>query len=272
MKKVRKIIQIDEDKCDGCGQCVPACAEGAIQIIDAKARLVREEYCDGLGACLGECPQGAIIIEERVADEFDEVAVKRHRGTQAADEASQSAAAAPAAGCPGMAVFALSQPAVDEPAVASPEDGPSPSRLGNWPVQLSLVPVHAPYFQGARLVIAADCVAFACADFHRRFLGGRTLVVGCPKLDDADFYRDKLAQIFAHNDIEAVEVVHMEVPCCFGLARLVQLALRAAGREIPLTVTKIGLKGEVCETRQLATKENNSHAEVSGAGHTLLET
>ena len=265
MTRVRKIIKIDEEKCDGCGQCVPACVEGALQIIDGKARLVSEQYCDGLGACLGECPQGAITIEERVAEEFDEAAVEHHLGEQAADTVSECPAAAPAGGCPGMAAVALSQPCVDEQPAASPEGHPSPSRLGNWPVQLRLVPVEAPYLQGARLLIAADCVPFAFADFHRRFLTGRVLLIGCPKLDDAELYRQKLAEIFTTNDIESVDILHMEVPCCFGLVRLVQLALEDSGKRIPMSVTKVGVRGEILETSQLGNPEVKGHAEVSGA-------
>ena len=255
MKRLRTIIKIDEEKCDGCGQCVPACVEGALQIIDGKARLVREQYCDGLGACLGECPQGAITVEERMADEFDEKAVKEHLAKDAAAEASpQPHAAAPATGCPGAVAFALDQPAPDEPAVSS-QEGRASSRLGNWPVQLTLVPVQAPYLQGARLLIAADCVPFALADFHQRFLTGHVLLVGCPKLDDAQLYRQKLAQIFATNDIRAVDVVHMEVPCCFGLVRLVQLALQDSGKQVPASVTNVGVHGEILETGQLGDLE-----------------
>ncbi len=255
MKRIRTIIKIDEEKCDGCGQCVPACVEGALQIIDGKARLVREQYCDGLGACLGDCPQGAIAIEEREAEEFDEAAVERHLAEQVADTASQPHAAAPAAGCPGAVAFALDQPAADEHTVASQEDHPSPSGLANWPVQLNLVPVQAPYLQGARLLMAADCVPFAFTDFHQRFLTGHVLLVGCPKLDDAEFYRDKLAQIFATNDIQSVDVVHMEVPCCFGLVGLVQLALQDSGKQIPASVTKVGVRGDILETVRLGDLE-----------------
>ncbi len=266
MKRLREIIKIDEEKCDGCGQCVPACVEGALQIVDGKARLVREQYCDGLGACLGDCPQGAITVEERVADEFDEIAVKEHLAKDAAAEAPpRPHAAAPASGCPGAVAFALEQPAADEPAVSSLEDGPSPSRLSNWPVQLGLVPAQAPYLQGARLLVSADCVPFAFADFHQRFLTEHVLLVGCPKLDDAEFYRDKLAQIFAHNDIQSVDVVHMEVPCCFGLVRLVQLALQDSGKQIPAGVIKVGVRGEILETGQLGDLEAKDHAEVPRA-------
>jgi len=255
MKRLREIIKIDEEKCDGCGQCVPACVEGALQIIDGKARLVREQYCDGLGACLGECPQGAITVEERVAQEFDEKAVERHLTNDAVEEASQSHAAAPAEGCPGAVAFALDQPATDEHTVASQEDHPAPSRLGNWPVQLRLVPTQALYLQGARLLIAADCVPFALADFHQRFLAGYVLLIGCPKLDDAEHYRQKLSEIFTTNDIESVDVLHMEVPCCFGLVRLVQLALADSGKQIPASVTKVGVRGEILETGRLGDLE-----------------
>ncbi len=265
MERLRKIIKIDEEKCDGCGQCVPACVEGAIQIIDRKARLVSEQYCDGLGACLGECPQGAITIEERVAEEFDERAVEWHLAKDVVDEASPYPGAARVAGCPGAVAFALDQPAPHQPVALSP------SRLGNWPVQLRLVPVQARYLHGARLLIAADCVPFALGDFHQRFLAGHVLLVGCPKLDDADFYRNKLSQIFATNDIQSVDVLHMEVPCCFGLVRLVQLALEDSGKQIPLKVTKIGIGGEILENSRSANEEELDHAQVPRAGHSILE-
>jgi len=271
MRESRKIIKIDEEKCNGCGQCVPACVEGALQIVDGKARLVKEKYCDGLGACLGECPQGAITIEERVAEEFDDKAVEWHLAKDAVDEASPSPAAAPAASCPGAAAFALDQPAAEEPAGSSQEGTPSPSRLGNWPVQLSLVPVQAPYLQGARLLIAADCAPFAFADFHQRFLTGHVLLVGCPKLDDAEFYRQKLAEIFATNDLQSVDILHMEVPCCFGLVRLVQLALEDSGKQVPASVTKVGVRGEILEISQLGDLEAKGDAEMPRAGYPVLE-
>ena len=235
MRKTRKVIKIDEDKCNGCGQCIIACAEGALQIIDGKARLVSEQYCDGLGACLGECPEGAITIEERVAEEFDAQAVEQHLVT-------------PQSVCPGTHPLTFSSPPASQSSGVAVADQAGLTRLHNWPVQLSLVPVEAPYFRGARLVISADCVPFACANFHDLFLGDKILLVGCPKLDDAAGYRQKLAQIFAGNDIQSVEVVHMEVPCCHGLVRLVQDALASVEKSIPLTVTEVALSGIICES------------------------
>jgi len=246
----RNVVKIDEEKCDGCGECVPACAEGAIEIIDGKARLVSDVYCDGLGACLGECPQGAISIEEREAEGFDDEAAKLHvartSGVHAGIQSrAEARAGGPGGGCPGMASQVLVR--TDAKALESSDEQqhvPS-SRLGNWPLQLTLVPVRAPYFQGADIVISADCAPFAYADFHRRFLEGKLLIIGCPKLDDAAAYRGKLAEIFKQNEINSVEVVHMEVPCCLGLLRLVQLALEDSGRDIPVTATEVSIRGEV---------------------------
>lgn len=233
---VRNIVKIDEEKCDGCGQCAPACTEGAIEIVDGKARLISENYCDGLGACLGECPQDAITIEEREAAGFDEAAVQEHLSGESP------------ARCPGSAPRAIERcelvDAVGEPG----EPSIVPSGLSNWPVQMKLVPVNAPYFQGAHLLIAADCVPFAFANFHRCFLEGRVLMIACPKLDSFEFYRKKLAQIFIQNDIGAIDVAYMEVPCCFGLVHLVHESLKESGKDIPLTLIKVGIKGDVLET------------------------
>jgi len=240
MRRRRPVVMIDEGRCNGCGQCATACTEGAIEIVNGKARLVSESYCDGLGACLGECPQGAIAIEEREAKAFDAEAVEEHLARRRGQVAEQALAC----GCPGTASQALGGAAYE----AEESGQPAPSRLGNWPVQLMLVPSDAPYLQGARLVISADCVPVALADFHRRFLGGRALLLGCPKLDDAGYYREKLAAILGPNDVESVEVVYMEVPCCFGLVRLVQQAIADSGKTIPLTLAKIGIRGEVRET------------------------
>jgi len=237
----RKIVRIDEEKCDGCGLCIPACQEGAIRLIDGKARLVKETYCDGLGDCLGECPQGAITIEEREADPFDPAAVAQYL---AADPKPASAPAPATNSCPGAAVRTLRTEGVPLPADAAAGRA-SPSALSNWPVQLMLAPVEAPYFRGARLLIAADCTAFAFADFHAGLLAGKMLLVGCPKLDDADIYLEKLADIFTRNDIRDIEVVHMEVPCCHALKRLVQDAVEASGKDVPLKITCVGVRGEI---------------------------
>ncbi len=243
---VRDVVSIDEEKCDGCGQCATACAEGAIEIIDGKARLVSDVYCDGLGACLGECPQGAITIEKREAADFDEEAVKeRLAGAAAVTEAATS--------CPGSASRTIERCELVDMKGEPGEAAGAPSLLGNWPVQLKLVPAHAPYFEGADLLIAADCVPFAYADFHRRFLADKVLMIGCPKLDSAEFYRKKLEEIFAGNDLKSIEVVYMEVPCCFGLVHLVHESLKAAGKDIPLKLTKVGIKGDVLETVDVKT-------------------
>jgi Pyruvate/2-oxoacid:ferredoxin oxidoreductase delta subunit len=233
----RSIVKIDEEKCDGCGQCATACAEGAIEIIEGKARLVSESYCDGLGACLGECPQDAIAIEEREADAFDEAAVAEHLEQPAA--------------CPGSAPRSLAKCELVDATGEPGEPSEVPSRLANWPVQLKLAPASAPWFDKADLVIAADCVPFAFADFHARFLGEKVLLIGCPKLDSAEFYRKKLAQIFIQNDLASIEVVYMEVPCCFGLVHLVHESLKESGKDIPLRLVKVGIKGDVLETLEV---------------------
>jgi len=253
MGLLRKVIRIDEDKCDGCGLCVPACAEGALKVIGGKARLVSETYCDGLGACLDECPQGAITIEEREAEAFDEKAVcerlkAEHPEKRPPSQPHATARPNPAfSACPGAAVRAIKREAspADRPSAAPV--GASESTLANWPVQLHLVPVHAPSLQGARLLIAADCAPFAFADFHRTLLAGRTLLIGCPKLDDVEAYAGKLAELLRVNDIVSIDVVYMEVPCCFGLVRLVRTALADSGKDIPLHLIKIGIGGEVLE-------------------------
>lgn len=252
----RKIIKIDEEKCDGCGKCVDACVEGAIQIINGKARLVSESYCDGLGVCIGECPRGAITIEEREADEFNPEAVSRHleemklaSAQQKIDSQNGAFSLSPCL-CPGVSVQEIQRNDTTQNASAHTKSKPlsSVSQLGNWPVQLRLVPVNAHYLDEARLLIAADCVAYAIADFHQRFLNGRRLLIGCPKLDDAGFYQQKLAEIFRNNNILSIDVVYMEVPCCYGLVRLVQTALLDSGKKIPVTFTKIGIRGEVIES------------------------
>jgi len=235
----RPIIKIDESKCDGCGQCARACEEGAIQIVDGKAKLVSETYCDGLGACIGECPRDAITIEERPAQAFDPEAVQKHQAGHHTEEKLPC-------GCPSTFTQTFHREHGSQPHAANPDPAvPPASELAQWPIQLRLVPANAPFLAGARLLIAADCVPFAFADFHCRFLRGRILLIGCPKFDDADLSRDKLADIFRSNDIQSIEVVFMEVPCCFGLLRLIQAALDDSGKNIPLSAVKIGLRGDI---------------------------
>jgi ferredoxin len=237
---VRKVVHIDEEKCDGCGECVTACEEGAIQVIDGKARLISETYCDGLGACLGECPQDAITVEEREAEDFDEEEVRLHLEEEKSGTLE--------CGCPGSASQVIERCELQDKKGEPGEATEVQSRLANWPVQIQLLPAKAPYFDGASLLIAADCVPFAYADFHRKLLEGKTLLIGCPKLDSADFYRKKLAQIFIQNDIKSIDVVYMEVPCCFGLVHLVHESLKESGKDIPLTLVKVGIRGDVLET------------------------
>jgi Pyruvate/2-oxoacid:ferredoxin oxidoreductase delta subunit len=246
----RSIVRIDEEKCNGCGLCVPACAEGAIQIIDGKARLVSDVYCDGLGACLGECPQDAISIEEREAEAFDPEAVEGHLVEQTDDhnESGHASHSEPLpCGCPGTTTRTLQPAAVKAAQTASVTTAVESSALRNWPVQLRLVPIFAPYLNGARLLIAADCVPFALADFHKRLLEDRVLLIGCPKLDDTELCAQKLAQIFAQNDIKSIDVAFMEVPCCFGLVKLVQSALTASGKQIPFKLMKVSVDGSRCD-------------------------
>ncbi len=237
----RKIVQIDEEKCNGCGACIPNCAEGAIQLIDGKARLVSDTYCDGLGACLGTCPQDAIAVIEREADEFDEDAAVEH--VRKLDQREVHHAHTAHAGCPGAALMSFG--AADAAEDASETDEDAPSALRQWPVQLMLVPPVAPFLDGADVLLAADCVPFAYAGFHSRLLKGKKLLVGCPKLDDAAFYAEKLADILRQNDVRSLTVVHMEVPCCFGLVALAKRALAASGKSIPVEDVTIGVHGEV---------------------------
>ncbi|MFW6122289.1 MAG: ATP-binding protein, partial [Petrotogales bacterium] len=223
-----------EEKCDGCGICIPACAEGAIQIIDGKARLVKDTYCDGLGACLGKCPQDAISIIEREAEEFDEKTAEEHvKSTQKSSTPTQSYS------CPSSQPVELETKRQPTKATEKRE-----SRLATWPIQLKLMPPNAPFLKKADFLIAADCVPFTYANFHEDMLNNRVLAVGCPKLDDATLYRNKLAAIFRAADIKSVTVVNMEVPCCFGLHRLVQEAMELSGKKIPLNQETISIKGE----------------------------
>ncbi len=251
---IRKIVRIDEDKCNGCGDCIPNCAEGALEIVDGKARLLEDRYCDGLGACLGVCPQDAITVIERDAAEFNEEAVEAMLADRATAEPAGHAHAPHGGACPGAALMDFASASAD--ASASTEAAASadaaPSELTQWPVQLMLAPVQAPFFQGADLLLAADCVPFALPDFHSRFLRGRKLLIGCPKLDDSAFYAEKLGQILKANDVRSLTIVHMEVPCCFGLKLLARRALAESGRQIPAEEIVIGIRGDVKERRDLA--------------------
>jgi len=236
-KTSRKIIKIDEEKCDGCGACVPACVEGALQIIDGKAKLVSETYCDGLGACLGECPQGAITIEERAAEEFDEEAAKLHM-----EKENQAMGKLPC-GCPSATVTQFERQETTE--IAPIEATDQQSMLGHWPVQLTLVPPTAPFLQGADVVLVADCVPFAYAGFHQDFIKDHAVLVACPKLDDFQAHLNKLTNILSHSRLKSLTVVHMEVPCCAGLTFMVKQAMHLAGQGIPLKEVTIGIRGEV---------------------------
>jgi len=236
---MRKIVRIDEDKCDGCGLCVPSCAEGAIRIIDGKARLLGENLCDGLGACLGECPQDAISIEERPAEGFDKEAVRRRHRQQ-----DQQEVAKPAAACPGTM---LRQPSRQgEAAPQAIDSSVRPSRLGQWPVQLALLPPAGDIWADADVLIAADCVPVVMPDFHGRLLTGKALAIACPKLDDIEPYIDKLTSIFANNNVRSVTVAHMEVPYCGGIVYAVRTALEQSERtDLSLRDITDGIDGAI---------------------------
>jgi len=253
---VREIVKIDEAKCNGCGECIVNCPEGALQIVEGKARLVKESYCDGLGACIGHCPEGAITIEKREADDFDEHAIEHHMAAAASRPPVQSAGAQ---GCPGSAVREL-KPSPAECLGSRvyerkpPVEGFSVSRgarsqLKNWPVQLALVPPNAPFLQNADLLLVADCVPFALADFHARFLAGGPIVVGCPKLDDPEAYVTKLRTVFEQSSIRSLTMIHMEVPCCTGLCRIAESAREACGQAIPVKEVTVSIDGRVIMDR-----------------------
>jgi NAD-dependent dihydropyrimidine dehydrogenase PreA subunit len=276
----REIITIDEEKCNGCGNCIPGCPEGALQIIDNKARLVSDLFCDGLGACIGDCPEGAISVIEREAEPYDEIKViknivekgknvikahlehlKSHGETgflkQATDYLEENEIENPLevevkgetgedklpCGCPGSSVRDMRDDKRET--MEEDTDVSQKSELKQWPVQIHLVPVNAPFFDGADLLITADCVPFAYGNFHRDFLKGKILLMGCPKLDDAEFYRNKITDIFKGNNIKSITIVRMEVPCCFGLVKLVNDALTESGKDIPIEDITIKVNGEI---------------------------
>ena len=231
---IRKIIHIDENACNGCGLCVDACHEGAIGLINGKAKLLRDDYCDGLGDCLPACPTGAITFVEREAAAYDEQAVQENR--------RQNAQPAAPHGCPGHA-FKRFQRSSSPLSASSQEEE---SQLAQWPCQIKLAPVKAPYFQGAKLLIAADCTAFAYASFHQRFMRGKVTLVGCPKLDSVD-YSEKLTEILRENEIQSVTVLRMEVPCCGGLEQAVIRALQNSGKFLPWHVVTLSTDGRIVE-------------------------
>lgn len=272
----RKIIKINEEKCNGCGLCIPNCPEGALQIIDGKARLISDLFCDGLGACIGHCPQGAIVIEERQAQEYDERKtmanivkqgknvikahlehLKEHNQAvylkQAIDFLKEKKIEVPFneahqhsqhafSGCPGSKIVDFRK---KEETQRKRKDFPmAESQLRQWPVQITLVPAFAPYLEDAHLLIAADCVPFAYADFHEDFLKGKILLVGCPKLDDIEAYQEKFSQILKNNNIKSITYAHMEVPCCFGLVTVIKEAIAKSGKDIPFKEVIISIKGE----------------------------
>ena len=229
---IRKIIHIDESKCNGCGACANACHEGAIEMVNGVAKLTREDYCDGLGDCLPACPTGAISFEEREAPAYDEAAVK-------AAQAAKQQAGQPVFSCPGQKVQQIQRVEIPN---RYDELTPVPSQLRQWPVQIKLVPIQAPYFQGARLLVAADCSAFAYGNFHARFMQNYVTLIGCPKLDAVD-YSEKLTEILKHNEIKSVTVVRMEVPCCGGIEHAVKQAMQKSGKWIPWQVVTISVDG-----------------------------
>ena len=230
---IRKIIHIDREKCNGCGACAAACHEGAIGMVEGKAQLLRDDYCDGLGDCLPACPTGAISFVEREAAAYDQTAVEENRKRQAPPQPT---------GCPGHQPRRLNVHA----AAPAPMSGPAASQLGQWPCQIKLAPVQAPYFQGAKLLVAADCTAYAYANMHQDFMRGRITLVGCPKLDAVD-YSEKLTEILKNNDIRSLTIVRMEVPCCGGLELAAKKALQASGKFIPWQVVTLSVDGRILD-------------------------
>ena len=258
----RKIVKIDEEKCTGCGLCIPNCAEGALQIVDGKAKLMSEKFCDGLGACLGHCPEDAITVIEREAEDFDEKAVETHLHQQKESQPQPKPQPVPVfGGCPSSRAMHFKAPEARAETVSTTR---SVSQLTQWPVQLKLVPVNAPYFDDADLLVAADCVPFAYPDFHRDFLKGKAVVVGCPKLDDVQFYKEKLTEIFKTNSIKSITIPYMEVPCCFGLVKATEDAVAASGKNIPLKKVKIGIRGD---TKPEAEERTFNHSRTFAHPH-----
>ena len=243
MKIMRKIIEIDDELCDGCGQCVPECAEGALEVVDGKARLVSESYCDGLGACLGECPNGAINIVEREAEDFDEEAVENYLKEK---EKTEKPVELPlACGCPSTQVQTFIPKIRREEKIANDSKPRAESTLSHWPVQINLVPPNAPFLKGADLLVASDCTPLAYPNFHQDFLKGKVVMIGCPKFDEVEDYILKFSEIFKTADIKSITAVIMEVPCCSGLPVILERAMAAAGKEIPMEEIVVSTRGEI---------------------------
>ena len=240
MNAMRKVIEIDEAKCTGCGECATACAEGAIEIVDAKARLISDTYCDGLGACLGDCPEDALKIVRREAGEFDEQAVEVHLAAMAEAECDHLEC-----GCPSTQVQCLDSAGHGEEDCGCGHQDSDASELSHWPVQIRLVPPNAPFLKGADLLVASDCVPVAYRRFHQDFLSDKVVLMGCPKLDDAEAHVERLAEILAANDIKSVTTTIMEVPCCVKMTQIVSNAVERSGKQIPVEEVVIGLRGEV---------------------------
>jgi NAD-dependent dihydropyrimidine dehydrogenase PreA subunit len=244
MKTLRKIIEIDEELCDGCGQCIPSCAEGALQIVDGKAQVIADTLCDGLGACLGECPTGALKVIEREADEFDEEAVEKHLTIK---ETAEEKLHLPC-GCPSTQIQTFVPiESHSEAQVPSAMRTAGESVLSHWPVQIRLIPPKAPFLKGADLLVLADCVAVAYANLHRNLINGKVVMMGCPKFDGAQEYIEKFAEIFKTAGIKSITTVYMEVPCCSGLPMIVKKGLEASGQTIPMTNILISTRGKVLE-------------------------
>ena len=249
MKIKRKIVQIDEEKCDGCGQCVIGCAEGALTLEDGKVKVISENLCDGLGACIGECPQGALQIVEREADEFDEVAVETHLAGQKTDEEPETKVVP--CGCPSTRIQSFGTCKTANRPVSHDTGGQS-SALSHWPVQIRLIPPHAPFLKNADLLVVADCVPVAFPSLHQEFMQGKAVMIGCPKFDDTQEYIDKFAAIFKTAGIRSITAVVMEVPCCSGLPVVVRKGLEKSGSRIPLTQVVVSTRGEILEERKVA--------------------
>lgn len=247
MAIVRKIIEIDEEKCDGCGNCVIGCAEGALAIVDGKAKVISDNLCDGLGACIGECPQDALKIIEREAVPFDEEAVEEHLSSQQSEAKEEPKMAC---GCPSAQIQSFTPCAQANQPVQ--QTGECDSALSHWPVQIRLVPPNAPFLKGADLLVAADCVPVAFPSFHQDFLQGKAVMLGCPKFDDAQSYVEKFAAIFETAGIKSITIVVMEVPCCAGLPKIVQKGMEKAGVKIPFDEVVVSTRGRILETRKVA--------------------